>query len=231
MLVASVAPWVWLHLLVVAGYTVSVCFIWPAVEALITHDEPASRVPHTVGVYNCTWSIASASAYFTGGAIYDWLGARALFLLPGAVFAIEWWASGRLERRAAALEALSTDPPLESVAPSGAASVHAAGAAANVPSSRVDRESVFLRGHLHAARDHAQPGEPVCLDAGGNGPARIGLALRAHVRVLRVVALDRVALPISLARRRLRAHDRELHGRAARTLGVDGRCSPRSCSV
>ena len=69
MLVASIAPWTWLHLLVVVGYTVSVCFLWPAVEALIAHDEPASRVPHTIGVYNCTWSIASATAYFTGGAI------------------------------------------------------------------------------------------------------------------------------------------------------------------
>jgi MFS family permease len=115
MLAASLAPWVWLHLVIVAGYTISVCFIWPAVEALITHDEPASRVPHTVGVYNVTWSIASAAAYFSGGAIYEWLGARALFLLPGAVFAIEWWATGRLARRAAALEALSTDPPQESV--------------------------------------------------------------------------------------------------------------------
>jgi MFS family permease len=82
---------------------------------LITHDEPASRVPHTVGVYNCTWSIASAAAYFTGGAIYDWLGPRALFLLPCAVFVIQWYATGRLERRAAALEALSTDPPDEVV--------------------------------------------------------------------------------------------------------------------
>lgn len=115
MLVASVAPWVWLHLVVVVGYTLSVCFVWPAVEALITHDEPASRVPHTVGAYNCTWSIASATAYFTGGAIYDWLGAKALFLLPAAVFAIAWYATGRLERRAAAIEALSTDPPQEVV--------------------------------------------------------------------------------------------------------------------
>lgn len=110
MLTASVAPWVWLHLLVLIGYTLSVCFIWPAVEALITHDEPASRVPHAVGAYNCTWSIASATAYFTGGAIYDSLGPNALFLLPCAVFAIAWYATGYLERRAAALHALSTNP-------------------------------------------------------------------------------------------------------------------------
>lgn len=115
MLAGAMAPWVWLHLVIVVGYTLSICFIWPAVEALVTHDEPASRVPHTIGVYNCTWSIASATAYFTGGAIYDWLGAHALFLLPGAVFAIEWYAAGRLERRAAAIHALSTDPPPERV--------------------------------------------------------------------------------------------------------------------
>ena len=116
MLVASVAPWVWLHLVVVVGYTLSVCFVWPAVEALITHDEPASRVPHTVGAYNCTWSIASAVAYFTGGAIYDGLGPKALFLLPASVFAIAWIATARLERHAARLDALRTDPPEERAA-------------------------------------------------------------------------------------------------------------------
>jgi predicted MFS family arabinose efflux permease len=85
------------------------------VEALITHDEPASRVPHTVGVYNCTWSVASATSYFTGGALYDALGPQALFLVPAAVFAVQWAAVGHLARRAAAVHALSTEPPQETV--------------------------------------------------------------------------------------------------------------------
>lgn len=113
MAVGAVAPWAGLHLAVVAGYTVSVCFIWPAVEALITHDEPAARVPHTVGLYNTTWSTASAIAYFTGGSLYDRFGVGALFVLPGVVFAAAFAATYKLERRAAAVEALSTEPPAD----------------------------------------------------------------------------------------------------------------------
>jgi predicted MFS family arabinose efflux permease len=111
MLAGAVAPWAWLHLAILACYTVSVCFIWPAIEALVTEDEPASRVPHTVGLYNCTWSTASAVAYFTGGGMYDLAGRGAIFLLPAAVFALAWVATGHLERRAAAVHALSTEPP------------------------------------------------------------------------------------------------------------------------
>jgi predicted MFS family arabinose efflux permease len=111
LLAGAAAPWVWLHLVVVAVYTVAICFIWPAIEALITHDEPAAHVPHAVGLYNCTWSSAAAVAYFTGGALYDRLGIGALFLIPAAVFAAGFVATRRLERRAAALEALRTQPP------------------------------------------------------------------------------------------------------------------------
>jgi MFS family permease len=116
MALGVVAPWAWLHLVVVAGYTVSVCFVWPAVEALITHDEPARRVPHTVGLYNTTWSTASAIAYFTGGTLYDAAGVGALFVLPGLVFAGALYATYGLERRAAAIVALSTEAPPVDVA-------------------------------------------------------------------------------------------------------------------
>jgi predicted MFS family arabinose efflux permease len=115
MAAGAVAPWAGMHLAIVAGYTVAICFIWPAIEALITHDEPASRVPHAVGLYNTTWSTASAIAYCSGGSLYDRLGIGALFILPGFMFAAALAATYRLERRAAAVEALSTEPPLEVV--------------------------------------------------------------------------------------------------------------------
>jgi predicted MFS family arabinose efflux permease len=94
----AVANTAWLHCLILAAYTLSVCFLWPAIEALITEDEPPARVPHTVGLYNCTWSTASALAYFTGGSLYGWLGKGALFLLPGAVFLAEYFLVAWLQR-------------------------------------------------------------------------------------------------------------------------------------
>jgi predicted MFS family arabinose efflux permease len=111
MAIGAIAPWAPAQLAVVAGFTVAVCFVWPAIEALVTHDEPAARVPHTVGVYNTTWSSASALAYFTGGTLYDAFGRGAIFLLPGVVFAGALAATWHLERRAAAVAALSTAPP------------------------------------------------------------------------------------------------------------------------
>jgi predicted MFS family arabinose efflux permease len=90
-----------LHVLVLATYTVSVCFLWPAIEALVTQYEPPGRVPHMIGVYNTVWSTAAAGAYFTGGGLYDWIGKGALFAVPAATFlsllVFVYW----LDRRAA----------------------------------------------------------------------------------------------------------------------------------
>jgi len=68
------------------GYSIVLLFTWPALEALTSENEPPARVPHMVGVYNCTWSAAAAVAYFTGGKLYDSLGAGAVFWLPAGIF-------------------------------------------------------------------------------------------------------------------------------------------------
>jgi hypothetical protein len=39
-----------------------------------------------VGIYNCTWAAAAAFAFFTGGKLYDALGAAAVFWLPAGIF-------------------------------------------------------------------------------------------------------------------------------------------------
>lgn len=74
------------NLITLAAYSVVLLFIWPALEALTSEREPPERVPHMVGIYNCTWSAAAAVAYFTGGKLYDSLGAGAVFWLPAAIF-------------------------------------------------------------------------------------------------------------------------------------------------
>ena len=77
-----------MHLVVMVVYSVSLLFIWPALEALTTAHEAPARIPHMVGVYNCVWSGALALAYFAGGGLYDWLGAGAVFWLPAGLFAV-----------------------------------------------------------------------------------------------------------------------------------------------
>ncbi|MEO8071495.1 MAG: hypothetical protein ABI652_08835, partial [Acidobacteriota bacterium] len=69
-----------------------------------TQHEPAARVPHMVGVYNCTWSAAAAFAYFTGGALYDWLGTGAVFWVPCALFVALLLHTSRIARQAAGVE-------------------------------------------------------------------------------------------------------------------------------
>jgi len=86
---AFVTSWP-LELLVLACYTGTLLFTWPALEALAIQHEPPSRVPHLVGVYNCTWSAAAAFSYFTGGALYDRLGKGAVFWIPAVIFASEF---------------------------------------------------------------------------------------------------------------------------------------------
>jgi predicted MFS family arabinose efflux permease len=101
MLAGSLVDQAWLELVILACYSSSVCFLWPAIAALITEHEPPARVPHMVGLYNCTWSTASAVAYFTGGTLYDWLGKGAIVGIPAAVFAVQLAVTIWLDRRAA----------------------------------------------------------------------------------------------------------------------------------
>jgi predicted MFS family arabinose efflux permease len=97
------------------GYSIVLLFTWPALEALTSENEPPERVPHMVGIYNCTWSGAAALAYFSGGKLYDSLGAGAVFWIPAAIFFAEFilvlWlarearllAAGMLQRKTAAV--------------------------------------------------------------------------------------------------------------------------------
>jgi predicted MFS family arabinose efflux permease len=88
---------------VLVFYTAVLTLTWPALEAIAIQHEPPSRVPHAVGVYNCTWSAAAALSYFTGGALYERFGAEAVFTISAVMFvgqlAVLAWL-GRLARTA-----------------------------------------------------------------------------------------------------------------------------------
>jgi predicted MFS family arabinose efflux permease len=103
MIAGSLIPNAAGQVLLVVGYTTVLLFIWPALEALVTENQPAARIPHMIGLYNCTWSGAAAVAYFTGGTLYEHLRRGAIFGVPAVIFAmlliVVWW----LDRAAAAL--------------------------------------------------------------------------------------------------------------------------------
>jgi len=92
---------------VLSVYSAVLQFTWPALEAVTTAHVPPSRVPHLVGIYNCTWSGATAFAYFTGGALYESLGSVAVFWIPAALFFAQFlaslWLRGQEARAVAAL--------------------------------------------------------------------------------------------------------------------------------
>lgn len=76
--------------------TVSICFTWPNLEAVVSEGEPGHRLQRYIGIYNLVWSGTGAFAFFTGGALIHALGAPNLILLVPALliagqFALTVW--------------------------------------------------------------------------------------------------------------------------------------------
>jgi predicted MFS family arabinose efflux permease len=71
---------------------VGMCFTWPVLEALVSEGANPARA---VGIYNITWAIANASAFFIGGTLIEKLGYRSIFFVPLAFmllqFALVFW--------------------------------------------------------------------------------------------------------------------------------------------
>jgi len=75
-------------LMVVA--TISVCFTWPSLEALVSEGAPGRQLQRFVGVYNLVWSGAGSAAFFAGGALIEALGQRqVIFLIPGITIGVQ----------------------------------------------------------------------------------------------------------------------------------------------
>jgi predicted MFS family arabinose efflux permease len=95
------------------GYSVVLLFTWPVLEALVSENETRAGVQHNVGIYNCVWAGVAALAYFTGGALYEGLGRRAVFHLPAAIFLVQFILTILLSRPAQS----SAAPKLAPVSP------------------------------------------------------------------------------------------------------------------
>ena len=104
------------NLAALVGYTVALLFIWPALEALVSENETQSGVQHNVGIYNCTWALGAAIAYFIGGRLYDGLGSTAVFWVPAGIFGLQfaiavWLGRKRVEGRGSKVGRESVSAP------------------------------------------------------------------------------------------------------------------------
>ena len=80
------------------GWTVAMCFTWPALEAHAMQGEDEHGVQQMVGRYNIVWSGCSGLMYFAGGTLFERLGPRSLFWIPAVLFAAQFALTLRLER-------------------------------------------------------------------------------------------------------------------------------------
>jgi predicted MFS family arabinose efflux permease len=103
------------QLVVVSLYNVVLLLTWPALEALVSERETQAGVQEMVGIYNCTWAAAAALAYFTGGKLYDLLGAGAVFWLPAGIFFAQFLLLLWLAKHHDAVLAATPEPPKEIV--------------------------------------------------------------------------------------------------------------------
>jgi predicted MFS family arabinose efflux permease len=116
---------------VMALWTVAVCFTWAPLEALASEKESRAGLAHMVGLYNVVWSAGAAVAYFTGGALQHVLGKTSLYWLPALFHAVQfvlaWWLE-KQSRVFIAPGALESPGPLTpSLSPSGGEGARRAG--------------------------------------------------------------------------------------------------------
>lgn len=72
------------QLIVLVAWCASQFLVWPALEALVTDGRSGRARAHLVGIYSVVWAACSATAYFFGGGIFEWLGSGSIFWLPPA---------------------------------------------------------------------------------------------------------------------------------------------------
>lgn len=84
-------------LLGVALWSVSICFTWPILEALVSEREEPRRLLDRVGQYNVVWAATMGLAQLVGGWLFERLGPTSLFWLPAGVHALQFAATWPLK--------------------------------------------------------------------------------------------------------------------------------------
>lgn len=94
-----------LELAILSGWTIAVCFTWPTLQALLSHDQSPGQSSRTAGIYNIMWAGTAAAAYLTSGTLLDNFGGEILFWVSGGLSVIQIVMLFRLERLATAVSA------------------------------------------------------------------------------------------------------------------------------
>lgn len=77
------------HCVIMVFWTLSLCFTWPTLEAMVSEGETTRGLQKMIGFYNVVWAAGSALSYFMGGAMLKYLGMKSLFWLPLAIHLIQ----------------------------------------------------------------------------------------------------------------------------------------------
>lgn len=99
------------QIIVFAAWTVSICFTWPALSAIVSEGGGA-RLSDMVGIYNITWAVGAAVAYFTAGLLLERLGMPSLFWLPLCLVALQLllvFLAGRLRQKGETVAPVATE--------------------------------------------------------------------------------------------------------------------------
>ena len=91
--------------------TLGMCLIWPTIEALVSEGESPEGVPRAVGLYNITWAVTNAIAYFIGGTFIEKFGFKSIYYLPIGMVAVQLALTFWLENHAAELALLAANKP------------------------------------------------------------------------------------------------------------------------
>lgn len=137
--VGWLCPSWWGQLIALAGWTFTICFTWPVLEALVSERESPERLPGRVGLYNVVWAGAAAVALSTGGWIYQQLGHASLYWLPLGIHVLQWIWTWPLQTRYAV-----TDPAKAAAAEASSREVAAPSAAPSVPRPRYFQKLAWL---------------------------------------------------------------------------------------
>jgi len=91
--------------------TFGMCLIWPTIEALVSEGESPEGVPRAVGLYNITWAVTNAIAFFIGGTFIQTFGFKCIFYLPIAIVTVQLALTFWLQNHATELARLAVNKP------------------------------------------------------------------------------------------------------------------------
>jgi predicted MFS family arabinose efflux permease len=93
------------------GLNLGTCFLWPAIEALVSEGETARTLPRAIGIYNVVWAGTNALALFAGGTLVEKFGFACLFYIPLAICISQLTLTFWVAKQAGIIAEKSADAP------------------------------------------------------------------------------------------------------------------------